>query len=469
MALITCSECGNQVSDMAAVCPNCGAPLSVDSAAEERKCGECGAVLPKGANACPSCGCPVEDAPAPPAPPAQPAQPRRPAQTSYTAPPVRPARAQLGSAQARIIETVNRKTRNANVWLFFSTTATIVMFVIAFMKYWKIIDYINDILDNKPADFAAKIGGLFNEDIPKMKEDILGSIASWKVVLIAVMVFAAIAFISDLIRISGKKKMRYWVYTLPAVGIVGLCMSEARIQSTEAFKDAVRVATKALDEDNLENYVWIFIIAIAVLFFISIIVSAGVPIVTHFCPNCGKNIAHEGVGGICSGCNQRKYVYGCTPVPSNVVASYPYSGETLIGTSPVRGGSVAVIISIALLLFFAVMTVVGMITELASGSNPVLSIIISLAVVIPFTVFALKRGTRDKVIVTPTSVFLQGTSSRGGGRLKVPVSQITDVLTNEQGYLVVCAYGRGFIFTDLSDRARIAAALTALTAGKKQP
>jgi hypothetical protein len=31
MALIKCSECGKDVSDKAAACPNCGAPLSTSS------------------------------------------------------------------------------------------------------------------------------------------------------------------------------------------------------------------------------------------------------------------------------------------------------------------------------------------------------------------------------------------------------------------------------------------------------
>ena len=32
MALISCSECGKQVSDKAKACPNCGAPISQSSA-----------------------------------------------------------------------------------------------------------------------------------------------------------------------------------------------------------------------------------------------------------------------------------------------------------------------------------------------------------------------------------------------------------------------------------------------------
>jgi len=33
MALITCTECNNQVSSKAAACPNCGAPIGSESAA----------------------------------------------------------------------------------------------------------------------------------------------------------------------------------------------------------------------------------------------------------------------------------------------------------------------------------------------------------------------------------------------------------------------------------------------------
>lgn len=59
MALITCAECGKQMSDKAAACPHCGAPCPAAPAAEEIKSGECGAVLPKDAEICPSCGCPA--------------------------------------------------------------------------------------------------------------------------------------------------------------------------------------------------------------------------------------------------------------------------------------------------------------------------------------------------------------------------------------------------------------------------
>ena len=37
MALITCPECGKQVSDRAAACPNCGCPISASPASPEKK------------------------------------------------------------------------------------------------------------------------------------------------------------------------------------------------------------------------------------------------------------------------------------------------------------------------------------------------------------------------------------------------------------------------------------------------
>lgn len=67
MALITCSECGQQISDRAKACPHCGFDMSAP------KYPDCGTYLPAGVAACPQCGCPVEEAapaaaPAPTAP-----------------------------------------------------------------------------------------------------------------------------------------------------------------------------------------------------------------------------------------------------------------------------------------------------------------------------------------------------------------------------------------------------------------
>jgi len=57
MALISCSECGKQVSDKAAACPNCGAPVKKEQ--ERKPCPECNELLPNGAATCPGCGAPV--------------------------------------------------------------------------------------------------------------------------------------------------------------------------------------------------------------------------------------------------------------------------------------------------------------------------------------------------------------------------------------------------------------------------
>ena len=60
MALITCRECGNQVSDKAATCPHCGAPVVMRTMEEPKIiCEECGNEIPSGAEICPNCGAPV--------------------------------------------------------------------------------------------------------------------------------------------------------------------------------------------------------------------------------------------------------------------------------------------------------------------------------------------------------------------------------------------------------------------------
>lgn len=53
MALMNCAECGKQVSDLAACCPHCGAPV-------EKKvyCKDCGNQMSESASVCPNCGCP---------------------------------------------------------------------------------------------------------------------------------------------------------------------------------------------------------------------------------------------------------------------------------------------------------------------------------------------------------------------------------------------------------------------------
>lgn len=52
MALIKCTECGAMVSDKAASCPQCGAPMPI-------KCEACGKLLSPNAVMCPHCGCPT--------------------------------------------------------------------------------------------------------------------------------------------------------------------------------------------------------------------------------------------------------------------------------------------------------------------------------------------------------------------------------------------------------------------------
>lgn len=54
MALIKCSECGQNVSDRASACPHCGNPLT-----PKVLCEECGYELSPNDNICPQCGCPI--------------------------------------------------------------------------------------------------------------------------------------------------------------------------------------------------------------------------------------------------------------------------------------------------------------------------------------------------------------------------------------------------------------------------
>lgn len=54
MALITCPECGKEVSDKAASCPNCGTPLN--NAKNKKYCQHCGELIDKDCIVCPKCG-----------------------------------------------------------------------------------------------------------------------------------------------------------------------------------------------------------------------------------------------------------------------------------------------------------------------------------------------------------------------------------------------------------------------------
>ena len=58
MAMITCPNCGEQVSDKAKKCVHCKTILIQE---EKKRCAECGAELEEGTTECPNCGCPVEE------------------------------------------------------------------------------------------------------------------------------------------------------------------------------------------------------------------------------------------------------------------------------------------------------------------------------------------------------------------------------------------------------------------------
>lgn len=55
MGLINCPECGNQMSDQAKSCPNCGAPRK-----ETKFCKYCGEQIDKECVVCPKCGKQIE-------------------------------------------------------------------------------------------------------------------------------------------------------------------------------------------------------------------------------------------------------------------------------------------------------------------------------------------------------------------------------------------------------------------------
>lgn len=57
MALITCPNCGEQISDKSKKCIHCGANLIPE---EFQICEECGSEIEPGTNVCPKCGCPVK-------------------------------------------------------------------------------------------------------------------------------------------------------------------------------------------------------------------------------------------------------------------------------------------------------------------------------------------------------------------------------------------------------------------------
>lgn len=55
MALISCPQCGKEISEKAKVCPHCNLNLSPQSS---KICEECGTEYAAHLNACPNCGCP---------------------------------------------------------------------------------------------------------------------------------------------------------------------------------------------------------------------------------------------------------------------------------------------------------------------------------------------------------------------------------------------------------------------------
>ncbi len=64
MSLITCPECGREVSDKASSCPNCGAPIN--TSANKKYCQHCGEQIDKNCVICPKCGKQVANLAQPP-------------------------------------------------------------------------------------------------------------------------------------------------------------------------------------------------------------------------------------------------------------------------------------------------------------------------------------------------------------------------------------------------------------------
>ena len=58
MAMTTCPNCGEQISDKAKKCVHCGAVWIPE---EKKYCPDCGAELEEGMESCPKCGCPIEN------------------------------------------------------------------------------------------------------------------------------------------------------------------------------------------------------------------------------------------------------------------------------------------------------------------------------------------------------------------------------------------------------------------------
>ncbi len=61
MALITCPQCGEKISDKSKTCIHCGYDLSNLQEPIKLTCPECGAELEEGTKICPNCGYPLEE------------------------------------------------------------------------------------------------------------------------------------------------------------------------------------------------------------------------------------------------------------------------------------------------------------------------------------------------------------------------------------------------------------------------
>lgn len=58
MAMISCPECGREISDQAATCPHCGTPIKKT---DKKFCQHCGESIDKDCVVCPKCGKRVGD------------------------------------------------------------------------------------------------------------------------------------------------------------------------------------------------------------------------------------------------------------------------------------------------------------------------------------------------------------------------------------------------------------------------
>jgi len=55
MALVKCSDCENEVSESAAFCPKCGAPVAKKLGPDDEQCPFCMSVISNQATVCPGC------------------------------------------------------------------------------------------------------------------------------------------------------------------------------------------------------------------------------------------------------------------------------------------------------------------------------------------------------------------------------------------------------------------------------